>query len=68
MAFREGVEAMADLEIVGDPEMCNIAFKSSNPSLDVYKVQLAHGYMVLTPSISQNLGSTHRHKLPHNGA
>ena len=29
---------MPELEVVGGPEMCNIAFKSRSKAVDVYKV------------------------------
>jgi glutamate/tyrosine decarboxylase-like PLP-dependent enzyme len=38
-AFEAGVEAMPELEVVGSPEMCNIAFKSRAKAVDVYKVR-----------------------------
>jgi len=37
-AFETGVEAMPELEVVGSPEMCNVAFKSRSKAINVYKV------------------------------
>ncbi len=37
-AFETGVEAMPELEVVGSPEMCNVAFKSRSKAVNVYKV------------------------------
>ena len=36
--FAKGVSKIEGLEVVGNPEMCVIAFKSTNPDLNIYKV------------------------------
>ena len=42
-AFETGVEGMPELEVVGAPEMCNVAFKSRSKAVNVYKVPLFAG-------------------------
>lgn len=63
-AFRQGVESIPDLEIVGDPEMCNIAFKSTSRALDVYKV-LPIGPLppFKSPNWYQHLACDSRHRI-----
>ena len=51
-AFEAGVEAMPDLEVVGGPEMCNVAFKSRTKAVDVYKVPMDADRLLSLPPIA----------------
>jgi hypothetical protein len=40
--FQAGIAQIPGLEVIGNPEMCNVAFKATHPrSLDIYKVRPA---------------------------